>query len=149
MLNEGTIDQFIRIIYKAPDTLNNEKELRQVIKQRIILGNHKDKFKYLNELRVSTEYLNNIMQESINKILLENFTEKFKAKEKWYTPLELSKIFHLEKISIHKWISSGKIVRYEQTIKGGCIRIPESEIDRILEAGLIDKYRNLWINRNY
>jgi hypothetical protein len=146
MLNEGTIDQMLRVIYKTPETLTNEKELRQIIKQSIILGNHKDKFKYLNELRDATEFLNNIMQESINKILLENYTEKYNSKEIWFTPLELSKLFHLQKVSIHKWIESGKIVRYEQKIKGGNIRIPSSEIDRIIET--LPKYKNLWLNRN-
>ena len=140
MLNYDTL---IRFLY---ENTTNEKELIDALKTRLIIEPNCNKQQYLTKLLEQEELFFNLFTNTITKFIvtLNTNTNSIDKNERKYTPKELATIFHITKGNVHHWIQNGIITTFEQNIKGGTIKIPSSEIDRLTES--LPKYRNFWIN---
>ena len=145
---EGLIDQLIRFLYDSPEIINNEREMTQIIKNRLLFRSdmNLNQNDYLLKLRDGGSYFNNLLQQSIQKILIEkNILIDKDGTEKYYSPSEIAEILTITKGIIHIWIDKGYLRNYRQTMKGGKIEIPTTDMDKLIIQ--YPKYKNRWENR--
>jgi wobble nucleotide-excising tRNase len=126
-----------------PSGILTEKEIVQSIKTLMLTNNIKDERKFLIDSKQQVLSFFESLMNSYNSILIDQ-NRKIDSVEKLYSAKELSKIFKVSKDTVHKWITTGKIVRYQQSEKGCNIEIPSSEIEHLLQ--ILPKYRKFWNN---